>query len=216
MKTQFISVLFLLAFFAATPAVKSQQLLTITSSQTATPANYDDIMARLDAKGLTDLGWSFHAIGVSQPTGLFSIGLFPDRVALDARMEKVRPVFQEAGGNVPPPQVYEVYRTFTGAVPAAKPAAGILVIFDGKGMTTTQYDQIVAGLNAAGATNPPTGQLFHAAFKTPEGLKVVDVFESIEQFQAFGKILMPSIQAAGVTPSQPTIYSLHNYIVPEK
>lgn len=216
MKTLFSFTLLLLAFIAAIPFTQSQQILTITSSSTATTSNYDDVMAQVDAKGFTNLGWTFHAVGAAQPTGLFSIGLFPDRAALDARMEKVRPVFQESGVNVPAPQVYEVYRTFTGDIPAAKPDAGILVFFDGKGMTSAQYDQIIAGLVAAKVPNPPTGQIFHAAIQTPEGLKVIDVWESAEHFQAFGNALMPAIQAAGVTPPPPTIYSLHRYITPEK
>lgn len=213
MKTQFFTVLFLFAFGVAATRLQAQQILTITTSAAATPANYDDIMARLDANGLTNVGWTFHAIGAGQPTGLFSIGLYPSQDALNARLEKVRPVYQAAGGNLPAPQVFEVYRTFTGNIPATKPAAGILVFFDTK-MTQAQYEQTITGLRQAGIPTPPPGQLFHVAYKTPEGIKVVDVWDSIERFQNFGNTLIPVLQAAGVTPPQPVIYSLHNYVVP--
>ena len=211
MKTLFTSVLLVYSIFTQT--AHAQQLLTIMRSSTATPSNYDDLMARLEAKGLDKLDWTFHAIGAGQAGGLFSIGLFPNQAALDDRMEKVRPVFQEAGVNAPAPQVFEVYRTFTGRIPAAKPANGIVVFFDAH-LTPAQYDQIVDGLAKAGLPVSPDGHLFHAAIRTPDGIKVVDVWESPEKFQAFGNTLIPIIQSIDPTPIQPVIYHLYNYIIP--
>lgn len=86
MKTLFTSVLLVYSIFTQT--AHAQQLLTIMRSSTATPSNYDDLMARLEAKGLDKLDWTFHAIGAGQAGGLFSIGLFPNQAALDDRMER--------------------------------------------------------------------------------------------------------------------------------
>ncbi len=216
MKTQFTSVLFVLALLITGFTVHAQGIIGITTSATGTPATYDAIVSKLKAKNLMDFGWTFHAIGAAQPTGLLSIGLYPNLAALDARLEKVRPVFQEAGNPVPMPQAYEVYRTFAAPFPAAKPAGGILVFFDMKGMTTAQYDQTVAGLSKVMGDGAPAGQLFHVAFKTEDGIKVIDIWESAERFQAFGGTLMPILQGAGVTPPPPAVYSLYNYVIPGK
>lgn len=216
MKTQFISVLSALVLFAAGFTAQAQGIIGITMSPTATTANYDGIVAKLQAQRLMDYGWTFHAIGAAQPAGLFSIGLYPDMAALNARLEKVRPVFQELGNPVPMPHAYEVYRTFTAPFPAAKPAGAVLVFFDAKGMTTAQYDQVVAGLSKVLGEAAPAGQLFHAAYKTEEGLKVIDIWESAERFQAFGGTLVPLLQGAGVTPPPPAVYSLYNYVIPRK
>ncbi len=97
-------------------------------------------------------------------------------------------------------------------MPAAKPAGGILVSFEGAGMSPAQYDQVVAALEKTMGRNIPAGQLFHAAYKTPGGIQVIDIWESAEQFQAFGGTLMPVLQGAGVTPPQPKIFSLYNYL----
>ena len=214
MKTQFTSVLLILALFTTGFTAQAQGIIGITTSASATTAAYDGIIAKLQAQNLMDFGWTFHAIGAGQPTGLFSIGLYPNQAALDARLEKVRPVFQEAGNPAPMPHAYEVYRTFTAPFPAAKPAGGILVFFDVKGMTTAQYDQAVSGLSKALGDGAPAGQLFHVAFKGEDGIKVIDIWESAERFQAFGGTLMPILQGAGVTPPPPAVYSLYNYVIP--
>lgn len=214
MKAQFLSVPALLCCFALTTPAQAQQILSVTSSASATTASYDGIMEKLAAKNLTDYGWTFHAIGAGESGGLFSIGLFPTQADFDARLQKVRPVFEEAGFVLPVPQTFSVHRTFAAPLPADKPANGILVFFDIKGMSAGQYDQVVAGVQKSGLPPIPAGQLFHAAFVTPDGIKVIDIWESAEQFQAFGNTLMPVLQAAGVTPPPPTVYRLYNYLAP--
>lgn len=214
MKTLFTTVLLTLAFCAILFTTNAQGIIGITNSSTGTTAMYDGIIAKLKEKNLMDLGWTYHAIGAAQPTGLLSIGIYPDQTALDARVEKIRPVFQEAGNPAPMPQAYPIYRTFQAPMPATKPANAILVFFDAR-MTTAQYDQTVSGLEKIMGANIPAGQLFHAAYKTPEGINVIDIWESPESFQAFGGTLMPILQGAGVTPPQPAIYGLYNYHVPK-
>ena len=215
MKTHRISALLTLALVAAQLVASAQGILAVTASPAATPASYDDIVAKLKAQGLMDIGWTFHAAGVAQGGGIMSIGVYPNQAALDARLAKVTPVFLEAGLPAPAPKTYEIYRTFTAPLPAVIPANGILVHFAMTGMTTAQYGQTVARLINALGSNPPAGQLFHVAYKTPDGINVIDIWESPEAFQAFGGTLMPILQAAGVTPAQPTVYGLHNIVAPK-
>ena len=190
---------------------QSKGVLSISTSATATTADYEKVIAALQAKGIWELGWSFHAMGAAPPAGLFGIGIFPSREAFDKRSEAARPVFEQAGAK-PNIQVYEIYNTFMGTVPATKPAAGIVVHFDANGMTTAQYDQILVELNKVTTSFPPAGQISHVAYKTDGGVKVVDVWESAEAFSAFGEKLMPILQNLGINAGQPVIYSLYNYL----
>ena len=57
-------------------------------------------------------------------------------------------------------------------------------------MTAEQYDRIIKQLEASGAGAPP-GRRFHACFGPGDHLMVFDVWDSVEEFQAFGTTLMP-------------------------
>lgn len=87
----------------------------------------------------------------------------------------------------------------------------IVVVFDVPGMTAEQYDRVIKDLEATGEGRPK-GRLYHVASPKPGGWFVVDVWESPELLDRFAKILMPILQAAGVTPPQPQISRMHNSI----
>ncbi len=78
-------------------------------------------------------------------------------------------------------------------------------------MTAKQYDDVTAGLEAAGL-GKPAGRLYHSCFGAGSKLQVFDVWESQAQFDAFGKTLMPLLQKAGVDPGQPQVAPIHNII----
>src|SRR4051794_27997602 len=70
-------------------------------------------------------------------------------------------------------------------------------ILDFPGGTIEQYDRIVERMGLGGKL--PPGALFHAAGATPDGLRVVDVWESDEVFQRFAEeSIMPNSQAEGI------------------
>jgi len=58
-------------------------------------------------------------------------------------------------------------------------------ILDFPGATTDQYDQVLEKMGLEG--HLPAGALFHAAGEGPDGLRVVDVWESDEAFQRFAE-----------------------------
>jgi len=91
------------------------------------------------------------------------------------------------------------------------------VTFNFPGATIEQYEQVCRGINngqpmRALADWPGGGCLSHAAGATPEGLRVTDVWESPEKFQAFGEMLMPHLAQAGIEPAEPTVFPVHNFV----
>lgn len=202
----------LLALLPAFSGLRAQSagIISISSSATATTADYEKVVAAMKEKGAWEKDWTFHAIGTAQPTGLYGFGLFPDRDAFNRRLEIIRPIFEQAGAK-PEMHDYEVYNSFLGNVPATAPAGAILVRFDARGMTTAQYDQIIVELKKV-ITFPPPGQISHVAYKTDEGLKVIDVWDSAESFAAMGEKLMPILQNLGINTGAPITYNLYNLL----
>jgi hypothetical protein len=94
-------------------------------------------------------------------------------------------------------------------------AIGVILNF--AGATIDQYEEVCRELNNGQplrslADWPGGGCLAHAAGATPEGLHVMDVWESAEKFQAFGEKLAPIAQQAGIQWSEPIVFPLHNFV----
>ena len=88
----------------------------------------------------------------------------------------------------------------------------MVVRFTPNGMNAEKYDEIIRRLEAAGAGSP-TGRLYHVCFGDKENLSVSDIWDSMENFQAFGMTLMPILHGLGVDPGQPQLIEIHNIIV---
>ncbi len=86
-------------------------------------------------------------------------------------------------------------------------------IFEGRGWTTEQYDQLIAKMDLRGHAAP--GVLFHWAAQTPEGMRAIDVCESREAADrlAEGKI---GPAAAALQLPQPEIEEMevHAFLTP--
>jgi hypothetical protein len=87
----------------------------------------------------------------------------------------------------------------------------IVITFTHAGFTTSLYDQAIEKLKAAGA-GAPKGRTFHVSYGDPENLSITDVWDSIEDFQAFGATLLPILSGFGVDPGAPAISPAHNII----
>ena len=85
---------------------------------------------------------------------------------------------------------------------------------DFPGATLAQYDQVIQkmGFRPGGPGAP--GGLFHWVTKTDTGLRVVDVWESREQFEKFGREKVGPITAQVGIPEPPkiTFFEVHNYL----
>jgi hypothetical protein len=91
-------------------------------------------------------------------------------------------------------------------------AVGVQLDFDGA--TLEQYDEIVGKMGFEPGGRGAPGGLFHWVAKTPNGIRVTDVWESQEQFDTFAaEQIGPITQAVGVpNPPSVTIFEAHNYL----
>ena len=90
----------------------------------------------------------------------------------------------------------------------------VAVVLDFEGATLDQYDQVIEkmGFSPGGAGAP--GGLFHWVTKTDDGIRVVDVWESREQFQDFAdNQIGPHTQEVGL-PNPPRVHfhDVHNHL----
>jgi hypothetical protein len=83
--------------------------------------------------------------------------------------------------------------------------------FTPQSMDSSQYDEIIRRLEAAGV-GAPAGRLHHVCYGEGSNLRVLDIWESEEALRTFGETLMPILQSVGVDPGQPEINAVHNTI----
>ena len=81
-----------------------------------------------------------------------------------------------------------------------------------KGFTSDKYDQAISQLAVAGAGSP-AGRTFHSALESDGEIQVFDIWETQEQFDAFGATLMPILAGLGVELNPPMVAPVHNMIV---
>ena len=86
----------------------------------------------------------------------------------------------------------------------------IVVKFAISGMSASKYDAVISQLEASGAGAPP-GRLHHVSYGSHDSLQVIDIFDSHESLENFGKTLVPILQAAGVT-AQPDVHEVYRII----
>ena len=87
----------------------------------------------------------------------------------------------------------------------------ILVRFNPPSLSAEQYDETISKLESQGDF-PPDGLDLHVCFGSDGSLKVSEVWDSQEQFDAFGERLMPVLEDAGIDPGQPEVIDVHNVI----
>ena len=84
----------------------------------------------------------------------------------------------------------------------------IAITFTPASMTAPQFDEVHRKLAAAGAATPP-GRTCHLCFGSGNRLRVLDVWDTLEQFQKFGETRMPIITQMGIDPGVPDIQPLY-------
>ena len=87
-------------------------------------------------------------------------------------------------------------------------ATGVAVSYTPASMAAAQYDEIIRRLGEIGLL-PAPGGLVHVCYGESGQLRVLDVFDSMESFQAFAKVLLPIVADTGVEPGQPEIRPLY-------
>jgi len=87
----------------------------------------------------------------------------------------------------------------------------MLARFTPAALTAAQYDESVRRLEESGDF-PPDGLDLHVCFGTDGNLRVSEVWDSREQFEAFGERLMPVLADVGIEPGEPEIIDVHNVV----
>jgi hypothetical protein len=87
----------------------------------------------------------------------------------------------------------------------------IAIYFHPESMSAAQYDDVIRRLEAAGQ-GKPKGRTHHSTFGPDDHLMVYDVWESQQDFEAFGQTLMPILAEVGLDPGQPDVMPVHNVI----
>ncbi len=90
----------------------------------------------------------------------------------------------------------------TSISPASRPRSDV---------TTEQYDETMRQLEKSGHWLPE-GLEFHVAFKSDGKFRVSEIWDSPEQFEAFGEHLMPILKDVGIEPGKPEILEIHNIV----
>jgi hypothetical protein len=83
------------------------------------------------------------------------------------------------------------------------------IYFVHEGFTPEKYDEAISRLDAAGAGSPK-GRTSHFALESDGVIHVFDVWESQEDFDAFGGTLVPILTDLGVTLAAPAVSSVYN------
>jgi hypothetical protein len=79
------------------------------------------------------------------------------------------------------------------------------------GFTAEKYSSALKKLKAAGA-GKPKGRTYHCALESNGEIQVFDIWESQEDFDAFGATLVPILTELGVNLGEPMVATVHNVI----
>ena len=79
------------------------------------------------------------------------------------------------------------------------------------GFTPAKYDAVIKQLDAAGAGSPK-GRTYHVALESNGEIQVFDLWNSQEEFDAFGATLVPILAGQGVELNEPMVARVHNVV----
>ena len=85
----------------------------------------------------------------------------------------------------------------------------IAVLFHPSAMSAEQYDEATRRLDAAGAGDP-AGRVYHVCFGPSDKLRVFDLWDSEENFDAFSRTLLPILEELGLNSAEPEVCDVHN------
>jgi hypothetical protein len=88
---------------------------------------------------------------------------------------------------------------------------GTGVLLRSRGFTPEKYSSAIKELEAAGAGSPK-GRTLHGALESGGSIQVFDIWESQQEFDAFGSTLMPILAELGVELNEPMVANVPNVI----
>ena len=87
----------------------------------------------------------------------------------------------------------------------------ILARFTPASHTVQQYNDAIRRLEEGGDW-PPDGLEYHVCFGSEDNIRVSEIWDSQEKFEAFGERLMPVLTDMGIEPGEPELLEVHNII----
>ena len=89
-------------------------------------------------------------------------------------------------------------------------------IFEGKGWTEDQYDELLKRLldGVGNGRKAAPGVLFHWSTATGEGMRAVDVYESRDAADALAGQLGPIAGELGLAMPEISEFEVHDYLAP--
>jgi hypothetical protein len=92
----------------------------------------------------------------------------------------------------------------------------VVLVHQGPSVTQESYEEIVRKMRGDKALDSPSdwpveGLLMHAAGESPQGFRVIDVWQTEEACKRFGEVLAPILQEVGVD-DQPVIYEAYRFV----
>jgi hypothetical protein len=81
-----------------------------------------------------------------------------------------------------------------------------------KPVTADKYDEAVRRHAEKGIELPPDGMEYHVCFGSAESIRVSEIWDSREQWEAYGERLMPLLAEVGIEPGEPEVFEVHNII----
>ena len=80
----------------------------------------------------------------------------------------------------------------------------IVFKFKHVGFTESKYHEAIKKLQEAGEGNPK-GRSYHVCYGDKNEVDILDIWDSMEDFEAFGKTLIPILTSLGVKLKQPDV-----------
>jgi hypothetical protein len=84
----------------------------------------------------------------------------------------------------------------------------VLIRFAPASLTAQQYDEAIRKLG----DDSPDGREYHVCFGSDGNLRVSEIWDSPEQFAAFGERLMPILAEVGIDPGEPEFIEVYKVI----
>jgi len=90
----------------------------------------------------------------------------------------------------------------------------IAVVMDFEGATLDQYDRLLEPMQLEREGSAPPGCIFHWVTATESGVRVTDVWQSREQYEAFGKDQIGpfTVEVGFPGPPATAYFDVHNYL----
>jgi len=87
----------------------------------------------------------------------------------------------------------------------------IVIKFKHKGFTAAKYNQAIKQLQQA-ELGSPKGRSYHVSYGDSNEVDIFDVWESMEEFEAFGKTLVPILTSLGIDLGHPDIQEIFGIV----